>query len=48
VALGLGLTLVVVVVRAWNHRMDAAAPPPAATPSELDTYRQRARQETEL
>jgi cytochrome c-type biogenesis protein CcmH/NrfF len=48
VALGLGLTLVVVVVRAWNHRLAAAATPPAATPSELDAYRERARQETEL
>lgn len=49
-ALGLGLILVVVVVRAWrNHPLILPAGTPApVTGAELDHFRQQARQETEL
>ncbi len=47
VALTAGVMLVIVVVRAWHHRR-ATAIPVSASATELDSYRQRARQETEL
>src|SRR5579864_5814057 len=45
-ALGMGIFGVVYVVRVWKARQPA--PSTAAPPAELDEYRQRARQETEL
>ncbi len=49
-ALGAGIFAVVYVVRVWKARQPApatAAPPDAAAP-QLDDYRRRAREETEL
>ena len=47
-ALGVGIFGVVYVVRSWKARQPAASATPGATPPELDSYRQRARKETEL
>ena len=48
-ALGAGIFGVVYVVRLWKARQPAVVPASAgAVPAELDEYRQRARQETEL
>ncbi len=47
-ALGAGIFAVAYVVRLWKARQPAAAAPRPAVPAELDEYRQRARQETEL
>ena len=49
VALGAGVFGVVYVVRSWKARQPAASEVvAAATPPELDAYRERARKETEL
>ncbi len=49
VALGAGIFAVVYVVRRWKARQPGAAAAAApAPPAELDQYRQRAREETEL
>ncbi len=46
---GAGIFAVVYVVRIWKARQPAVAPTGGAPPaSELDDYRQRARQETEI
>ena len=47
-ALGMGIFAVVYVVRVWKARQPVAAAATDAPPSQLDEYRQRARQETEL
>ncbi len=47
-ALGAGIFAVVYVVRVWKARQPVAAAAPPAPPAELDQYRQRAREETEL
>ncbi len=48
-ALGVGIFAVVYVVRMWKARQPvAAAAGPPAPPAELDEYRQRAREETEV
>lgn len=47
-ALGAGIFVVVYVVRLWQARQPAPAGAPPAPPAELDQYRQRAREETEL
>jgi len=49
VALGGGLLLVIVVVRTWNRRRGVvASPSPAPDAPALDSFRQRAREETEV
>ncbi len=47
-ALGVGLLLVIVVVRAWNRRRGALAPAVSTLNPALDSFRQRAREETEI
>ncbi len=48
-ALSVGLLLVVLVVRTWNRRRAAAgAAASTLSPAMLDSFRQRAREETEL
>jgi cytochrome c-type biogenesis protein CcmH len=49
VALAAGLGLVVFIVRLWKQRTRAPyAPTASVAPAQLDAFRQRARQETEL
>jgi cytochrome c-type biogenesis protein CcmH len=47
VSLLAGLVLVVFVVRVWKSKTEPA-PAPAASPAQMDGYRRRAREETEL
>jgi cytochrome c-type biogenesis protein CcmH len=47
VSLFAGLVLVVAVVRVWKSKAEPA-PAPAATASQIDSFRRRAREETEL
>ncbi len=48
-AFALGIVAVVYVVRLWNARRPSLAPAGGAgTPAELDAFRERARQETEI
>ena len=47
-ALTLGILAVVLVVKAWNHKTAVAGSAPEAAAPELDDFRRRAREETEL
>ncbi len=47
-ALSVGLLLVVFVVRTWNRRRAATAAASTLSPAVLDSFRQRAREETEI
>ena len=47
-ALSAGLLLVIFVVRAWNRRRGAAPVVSTLSPAALDSFRQRAREETEI
>ncbi len=48
VALGVGTALAVWVVRAWKHRLQSPVVAVGVPPAELDTLRQRAREETQI
>ena len=47
-ALTLGVLAVVVVIKAWNHRLAPAGAPNLPPTPEMDEFRRRAREETEL